>query len=1072
MKFDILHNFISPVTGRVLADPDYVLVGDRLGIATPSPMLIDIRLDLNNLRQKIKDIDFPELEYKQLWTGDINNKTISITKLNIDNLPNLTTNKVWRGNSENRPEEIELQEAPDDATYIIQIPNIKLLNAQVLSLLGTGMAKIIAGGAFAIAIPDEDYATKETLEKIRDETEIFKDQAETAAEEATASAEEATGAAAEATEAAVEATGAAAEATAAATEATEAAGLSVLGGIGSILDNVFGGGHDNSPNTTNVYNNTVSNNQQNNDLYSDLSDGDFNSSEQNIRNSDLKKITSIERDNNFIQSYISSASSYIEESLQQAVKFTDFIDQQSRNISLHAEAANESSFIAEDAAQQAASYLNILNNTGITLIGDITGNGPLDSTIATSFRQNPKFYGSEAIQIPYGSTIDRPDAPSIGMLRYNIDVGLEYYNNSTWAHIASNPVQIGIPYATDMVYGVIGNVNGLFDGFSSLERDLNIRVKSSYYTGELKDSSSASLSLLDRYNNGYINKVISSSTGYFDYLLQQQDNGIKTDLLKFDNKIDEFIFHKPISYNGKNIIKYDEAVDIVTGVLNNSNGLFSGFATDNQEIDFKIKTAHFAEDNYSSSSLSFLNRYNNGYVFNNKTNSDWSNDFSLNSINNEIKTELLKYDGLGSKFIFNKLVEVPAPINDEDAANKYYVDNLERVRDVLGTNGQIKSSGGDYPQISLANTGVIAGSYSLANINVDSTGRITQASEGQAVTSITASNGLTGGVITDTGFIGIANTGVIAGSYSLANINVDSTGRITQASEGQAVTSITASNGLTGGVITDTGFIGIANTGVIAGSYSLANLNIGSDGRIYSAESISTIGGVNISNNTISTDDYWSDLKIDAVGGEVNIESTINIKNNKSFKIYDTTNYRYTEIKSPNAYSQSSVWKLPEYQGQPDQFVKMGYNNQLEWTNITTDPGVYSITAGFGLDGGTITASGEISLSNSGVVAGAYNAASMTVDTAGRVTHAEESYRMEGVYFDDNFLYTLGDPNQGSAPPIVIDTPLINNFGVYLTYGGYDVGSVARKNDGGYLYVNSQQQLIFQNSNNSYVIAG
>ena len=273
-------------------------------------------------------------------------------------------------------------------------------------------------------------------------------------------------------------------------------------------------------------------------------------------------------------------------------------------------------------------------------------------------------------------------------------------------------------------------------------------------------------------------------------------------------------------------------------------------------------------------------------------------------------------------------------------------------------------------------------------------------------------------------------------------------------------------------MITDTGFIGIANTGVIAGSYSLANLNIGSDGRIYSAESISTIGGVNISNNTISTDDYWSDLKIDAVGGEVNIESTINIKNNKSFKIYDTTNYRYTEIKSPNAYSQSSVWKLPEYQGQPDQFVKMGYNNQLEWTNITTDPGVYSITAGFGLDGGTITASGEISLSNSGVVAGAYNAASMTVDTAGRVTHAEESYRMEGVYFDDNFLYTLGDPNQGSAPPIVIDTPLINNFGVYLTYGGYDVGSVARKNDGGYLYVNSQQQLIFQNSNNSYVIAG
>ena len=35
MNYDVLHNFISPVTGRVLSDPDYVLVGDYQGIATP-----------------------------------------------------------------------------------------------------------------------------------------------------------------------------------------------------------------------------------------------------------------------------------------------------------------------------------------------------------------------------------------------------------------------------------------------------------------------------------------------------------------------------------------------------------------------------------------------------------------------------------------------------------------------------------------------------------------------------------------------------------------------------------------------------------------------------------------------------------------------------------------------------------------------------------------------------------------------------------------------------------------------------------------------------------------------------
>ena len=51
MKFDILHNFISPVTGRVLADYNYVLVGNKQGIAIPSPILIDLRLDLMNLRK-------------------------------------------------------------------------------------------------------------------------------------------------------------------------------------------------------------------------------------------------------------------------------------------------------------------------------------------------------------------------------------------------------------------------------------------------------------------------------------------------------------------------------------------------------------------------------------------------------------------------------------------------------------------------------------------------------------------------------------------------------------------------------------------------------------------------------------------------------------------------------------------------------------------------------------------------------------------------------------------------------------------------------------------------------------
>lgn len=410
MKYDVLHNFISPVTGRLLCPEDYIFVGNREGIAEPSPALIDVRLDITKIRRDIDDISassfvlktksdklpnaqaldqlnngfmyntsgvisttnnvpLPNLEYKNLWIGDSNNKPQAVSTIDINNLPsldttdvptptgrfvgkiwegtssgrpekssivgemfaditalnakflagkfvmnsgltasfpkaqflnaltagalvktssagdgklesviinqdqilmggannlpesrarigvenlpllaegklwkggansipesittidrvnlpNLTNNMVWQGNAQGRPEEVELNFAPVDATYIIKQPNATLTNAQVLSELGVGMAKIVAGGAFAIAIPDEDYATKATLEQIKAETEEFKNQAANSAEQAATSAEEASVSATEASASATEATTAAGEATAAAAEATGAA---------------------------------------------------------------------------------------------------------------------------------------------------------------------------------------------------------------------------------------------------------------------------------------------------------------------------------------------------------------------------------------------------------------------------------------------------------------------------------------------------------------------------------------------------------------------------------------------------------------------------------------------------------------------------------------------------------------------------------------------------------------------------------------------------------------------------------------------------------------------------------
>jgi hypothetical protein len=260
----------------------------------------------------------------------------------------------------------------------------------------------------------------------------------------------------------------------------------------------------------------------------------------------------------------------------------------------------------------------------------------------------------------------------------------------------------------------------------------------------------------------------------------------------------------------------------------------------------------------------------------------------------------------------------------------------------------------------IANTGVQTGVYVFPTLTVNSRGQITNAVSGSAITVLNLANGLTtsnGSTIALSGDTIIMTNTVAAGSVSLANITYNAQGRITAASSGTAVTSISQGTGilLSTNPIVSTGSVSINTTGVVEGTYEFVRLAVNPQGQITYISTTFIPDQINLSGTTtsslFSTSSLWQPIDIPNFR-QFNNVSGLNQPSTQFLRIVNSAAYTQRVLATANFVvgTGDSEWQLGISQNDNDPILTEG---AVAVINLAGgDTGSACITKYFDLDPG------------------------------------------------------------------------------------------------------------------------